>query len=381
MGAIASTEGRGRRTGVVQRSARVSRRALRAATLPLLAAVVAGSALMAGSAGWAGAARAAGAAEPARGDPAARLPASDTANERWDLTALFEDGGRLFVRFLVTNEGPGTRTAACTGTFVFADGRVRTFEVARLSDRWSAGDDGLFLDVGSAELDLHPDSRGFSMNSHKRGIELGLRLAPAGPPAWDARPKRPGPRLDLIQLSAAEGALRFSDMPAPLALRGHAALTHAWTARRESDLVRRWLEVFAVAGDTLLYAVDLETPGGERWPWLVLQREGRLLPVAGDVALTAGPPSPGSDGGYPVPAGVEIRADGVRASLHGGRLLARGDPLELVPQPFRFILGLRMRPQRSWSDASLRLELAGADDPSLREGSGVLALWYLNPVD
>jgi hypothetical protein len=340
-------------------------------------------ALAACSALWlAGAALAADpSAGPARGNPAARLLASETANERWDLTALFAGGHRLFVRFLVTNEGPGERTAACSGTFVFADGRVRPFHVARLSDRWSAGEDGLYLDVGSAELDLHAGSRAFSIDSRKRGIDLRLDLAPASEPAWDARAQRPPPPFDLVQLSAAEGRLQLDEMPEPLALRGHAALTHAWTPQRESDLARRWLEVLAVAGDTLLYVAEIETPAGERWTWGTLRHEGRLLPLAAGATLAQGPPAAGADAAYPVPSSLELRAEGLRASLRGVRELARGNPLEPVPQPFRFVFGLRSRPQRSWSDVSLRLELAGAGAAPMREGGGVLALWYLNPVD
>ena len=51
-----------------------------------------------------------------RGDPASRLPDRSNASEYWDLYAHFETGERIFVRFLITNEGPGERAGVTIGT-------------------------------------------------------------------------------------------------------------------------------------------------------------------------------------------------------------------------------------------------------------------------
>ena len=53
-------------------------------------------------------------------DPAARLPKGGSAVEYWDLTMELDSGHHLFVRFAITNEGPGDQVG-----FVVEDGEVR----------------------------------------------------------------------------------------------------------------------------------------------------------------------------------------------------------------------------------------------------------------
>jgi len=48
-------------------------------------------------------------------DPAARLPKGGSAVEYWDLTMELDSGHHLFVRFAITNEGPGDQVGFATG--------------------------------------------------------------------------------------------------------------------------------------------------------------------------------------------------------------------------------------------------------------------------
>ena len=70
-------------------------------------------------------------AEPRpRGELATRLPAGSTAIEYWDVTAWFESGQRIFVLFLVTNDGPGVETAAAVPNDATLDGEDDFFGAA-----------------------------------------------------------------------------------------------------------------------------------------------------------------------------------------------------------------------------------------------------------
>ncbi len=56
------------------------------------------------------------------------------------------------------------------------------------------------------------------------------------------------------------------------------------------------------------------------------------------------------------------------------------DPMEVIPQPFRFLLSLKMRPQRVWTESSFEVTVTpGADLVRIR-GSGIANITFLNPA-
>jgi hypothetical protein len=64
------------------------------------------------------------------------------------------------------------------------------------------------------------------------------------------------------------------------------------------------------------------------------------------------------------------------------RELLRNNPMDIIPQPFRFLLSFKSKPRRIWAASTLTLNLdASPDREALRfDGTGVTSVTYLNPT-
>ena len=91
-----------------------------------------------------------------RCDPRTDLPGGSAASEYWDLAAHFVSGHRAYARFLITNEGPGERNGVAIGHVITPEGVAVEFRNGRLEDRWTLGERGRRLDIGSSLLDMIP---------------------------------------------------------------------------------------------------------------------------------------------------------------------------------------------------------------------------------
>jgi len=139
-------------------------------------------------------------------DPGARLPEGDAAREYWDLVAQLDSGHRFYARFLITNRGPGDRSAVAMGDLVDPDGRAIPFQNGRREGRWTLGEDARSLRIGSSRLDLSGPAARVEIDNDKRGFEVVLDFEPdtsstsifdaeGGPPAYCHRPRgRPARR-------------------------------------------------------------------------------------------------------------------------------------------------------------------------------------------
>jgi hypothetical protein len=128
---------------------------------------------------------------------------------------------------------------------------------------------------------------------------------------------------------------------------------------------------------------DLTTPSGERHRWLVVERDGVVIFRSTDFQLELGKPSKkATKEGYPTPSSLRITAPGVEGSIQAGSVLVAVDPLEDIPQPFRFLLSFKMRPHRVWEHASfeLRLSTEPGDTETVLRGFGVTTITFLNPL-
>jgi hypothetical protein len=324
------------------------------------------------------------AAAPERGDPRARLSRSDEALEYWDLVARFESGHRLFARVLVTNEGPGERTAVGVGHLIPPQGEVVQFRNGRLEGRWSVSDDGRSLRIGSTELHLAAPERRLEHDNNRRGIEIRVRLR-ADPSARHPRQDAPADyRVDLLDLAVpVEATVLVPGMTAPLELEGRGAFVHTWMERSEQDLVQRRIDFSSLDAGAQVHLWDLTTPGGERHHWLVVVRDGKVLVETSElhVDLESRPATPAR--GYPVPAALRLRGSGFSGRITLERQLLEHDPLGDLPQPFRFLLSFDMRPRRVWTDASysLRLDAAPGRAALDLDGSGIASVTILNPLE
>jgi hypothetical protein len=318
-----------------------------------------------------------------RVDPAARMAQQGSASEYWDLVARLDSNHRVFARFMITNQGPGTRTALATGHLVQPDGTVVPFHNGRRWGRWKLGPDGLRVEIGSSLLDLRGPVRRFEVDKRKKGIQIRLDYSP-GQPRTVREGRGPGGyAIDLLELAEpVEGSVWVAGMAEPLAVRGTIAVTHTWMGESESDLALRRIDALSMDAERGLFLTELATPGGERSRWLVLRDRSQFVFESGDFELWPEPPaSAGIDPDYPIPAALKLRGREVEGEIRLGGVLAQHDPLEALPQPFRLLLSFEMRPRRAWTDAFLEVRLnAGADRPALQvHGSGIASVTYLNP--
>ncbi len=89
----------------------------------------------------------------------------------------------------------------------------------------------------------------------------------------------------------------------------------------------------------------------------------------------------GTAGSYPVPSHLVFRNAEMTLTVEPSRELLRVNPLDIVPQPFRLLLGMRSSPQRSWAEGSWQLDLRSEKYGATleRRGSGSTAASYTNP--
>ena len=322
--------------------------------------------------------------EPRSGgtDLAARLSPAPAAMEYWDVTAVLQSGHRFAARFLITNEGPGTRTAAAIGHLLLPDGTLVQVAWGRTREAWTLSADGRRLKVASAVLDLGQRVIRVEVDSDKRGIKLGLEIEPAAAPVT-INPLPGAYGIAALAPGAAHGTLWLRGMPAPVPLEGTLALTHTWMERSEVELVHRRAELFGRSGDVGLYLADLTLADGQHRGTLVVWRGADVRqrlddpPVAfGDVLLAPQDPR------YPVAQHWETRGAQARVQARLQREWLRWDLLDSVPQPFRFLLSFKAQPQRVWADADFDLTLAAGETPpaAAARGLGVGVVTFLRAL-
>lgn len=328
-------------------------------------------------------------AEPPAGsglavDPAARLLAGSGAGEAWDISAQLGGGAYFFVRFWITNEGPGSHTGVAMGYFLGADGRVAQFRYGRTRDRWELGAGGRFLKVASAVLDLRAPSGSVEIDTNRGGMKIYLRFAmPEAPAAACAR--RDGDAgFDVLRLQEdVDGIAWVAGMAAPIAARGVVDVTHSWGASSEIDTLLRRVDVSGRDGALAFFATAVAAPGELDRPTscVVVADTGTPTFESRDAALEIGPTLAGTDAGYPLPGRIALRGPQVTLTADTGRELLRVNPLDIVPQPFRTLLALRSAPRRAWADTRwrLRLQPAGGTEAVDHSGVGVAAVTYTNP--
>lgn len=311
------------------------------------------------------------------GQLAAVASSADQAMEYWDVTAWFDSGERVLARFLVTNQGPGERTAAAVGHVVLADGSTMPFQWGRRQGSWTLGADGRHLEIGKATLDLTGPAIVVTVRSKKRGIDLRLAIERSNGEA-SAHDLASTYATAVVMPAPAGGELGLGGSAARGPLVGSGAVTHTWMDRAEGELLLRRDELFARDGDTSLYLSIRTLADGSRKPTLLAHRGGHSLSRDHDLTLTLD----GATGPYPVASawGATTAGVDVRATL--GRELLRVNPLAILPQPFRFLLALGGRPQRVWADARVSLDLKAEEAaPALRaELRGIATTAFARPV-
>ncbi|MEE2675077.1 MAG: hypothetical protein VX466_14850 [Myxococcota bacterium] len=315
--------------------------------------------------------------------PAARLAKGSQASEYWDLAATFDSGHHIFVRFQVTNAGPGDYTAYALGHLVFPDGQVVQFQNGRLERNWQISEDRLRLEVGSSLLDLHAPVQHFEVDKNKKGIKLFFDYTGTGPiRSWPSPPD--GYHLDLLTLGGAiSGSLWVRGVTAePVSVEGTVTVTHAWMDDQESELARLRVEPYgmaATADGSHLYAVGVEPTKGPARSWMLV-RTGEKWLETDRFAFSRIGDDASAPARYPLPTSLSLRGADVSGRVDFGRTLLRHDPLTLAPALFRWALSLRSKPSQVWLESRYAIEWRGGGKPLALQGKGVTSFYYLNPL-
>jgi len=322
-----------------------------------------------------------------RGDRLSHLPDGDSASEYWDIVAHFDSKHDLFARFLITNEGPGERTAIATWQLIDPAGKPTGFRNGRREKRWTLSPNGDSIEIGSSVFDQSGAVHRLEYDSTKRGIRVALEYSPRGPVAWAGFASDPF-WFDLLELGTpVTGTIWLEGMAEAAAVSGVISITHTWMEQSEADLALRRIEFSSTdSGGASLFLSDRTAPSGARESWLVVARDGKLLHETSNFQLEIGDsPNPKSSD-YPTPDELRISGPGiVEGAIQIGPALADINPLEEIPQPFRFLLSFKLRPHRVWARASFEVRLlrllAGQDTPeTVLKGSGITAITFTNPL-
>jgi hypothetical protein len=318
-----------------------------------------------------------------RGDRLSRISKGDSASEYWDIVARFEPDYSLFARFLITNEGPGERTAIASWYLIDPQGELITFRNGRRKHRWTLSQAGDQIRIGSSIFDQSGPVHLLEYDSSKRDIRVQFRFSPTGPVAWTDAPVSGNYSIDLLDLGTpVTGTIQLKGMTEPVSVSGTIGVTHTWMEESEADIALRRIE-FASAGEgPSIYLSDLTTPSGERHRWLVVERDGEVLFRTTDFQLDLGKCAERVESRYPTPGALRIHGPGLEGTIETASALVEVDPMDVIPQPFRFLLSFKMRPHRVWKPASFKVTLKA--DPSLPatvlHGSGVTTITFLNPL-
>ncbi len=315
-------------------------------------------------------------------EPGARLPGGSAASEYWDLAAHFVSGHRVYARFLITNEGPGERNGVAIGHVITPEGVAVEFRNGRLEDRWTLGEQGRRLDIGSSLLDLSSSTRKLQITKKRKGVRLLLDWASDASGTRMPRPEGSAYHLDLLNLGTPiAGSLWVRGMEAAVEVQGRVALTHTWIEKRESRLALRRIDFVTLDGDTTFFLSDLTSPDGTRWQSAaVAEPSGSVAVAHTDAPAPLGEAITGD--GYPIPGQIPVALPVLSGSITLGEPILRLDPLDALPLAVRMVYSLRARPHRVWVDARVDLtpERAAEGTALSLGGAGVAALTFLDSI-
>ena len=317
-----------------------------------------------------------------RGDRLSHLSDGDSASEYWDIVAHFDSNHHLFVRFLITNEGPGNRTAIATWQLIDPNGKRTEFRNGRRKKRWTLSPDGDSIRIGSSIFDQSGSLHRLEYDSTKRSIRVAFQYSPRGPVGWvDPTPDRYS--FDLLELATpVTGTIWLEGMSETASVSGTISITHTWMEKSEADLALRRIDFASTGSEASIYLSDRTAPSGERERWLIVTRDGELLVQTTDFQLTLVDPPTQERGDYPTPSELRISGPEIEGTIWSGPTLAEINPLKAIPQPFRFLLSFKLRPHRVWARASFEVRLlSGQNTPeTVLKGSGITTITFTNPL-
>lgn len=355
-------------------------------------------------------------------DPSARLLAGDAASEYWTLYVELDSGHRITQRFLITNAGPGDHSAVAVGHLSEKGRPPYRYVNGRREGAWTLSPDRLFLDIAASHLDLHRPKGALKIT--KEDIEIRLEFDFANGAFASRVPAAQLPSRYFVEVLAVgagtRGTLKAPWMAAPLAVTGRTWLVHTWTPDDEAALLDRRIDVFGRSGGTLFYG--LQVTDGDRFAgaWQLLSRpearpeaQPEARPGQAKIESRINFPAHWKDGagllsgvsgaGYPIPDRFQIAGKAESGEIRLSHEWLRFDPLDVIPQPFRWFIRRSSQPAEVWADSRIAVSIRRAlEKPSLppsgaervsnspRESedettesnvTGVASITFMNPID
>ena len=354
-------------------------------------------------------------------DPSARMQSGDHASEYWTLYVELESGHRITQRFLITNAGPGDHSAVAVGHLLEKGRPPFRYVNGRRKGAWILSNDRLFFDIGASHLDLHRPKGALKIT--KDDIDILLDFDFKASVASGRVPASQLPNRYFVEVLAAgvptQGTLRAPWMTAPLAVKGRTWLIHTWTPDDEAALINRRVDAFGRSGGTVFYGLQVTKGSKFSGAWQLLSRPvpGKLdsrinFPGRWQEGSTLLSGKPGT--GFPVPDRFQITGERGAGDIRLSREWLRFDPLEVIPQPFRWFIRRSTQPQEVWADTRIAVSIrpalakpslppANAKSPSGTQPSaktlvanttrenedetavsnvmGVASITFMNPVD
>jgi hypothetical protein len=285
----------------------------------------------------------------------------------------------------------------------------------RRQGAWSYSPDRLYFDIGASHLDLHRPRGGLKIT--KEDVEIRLDFDFSESVLSGRVPAVQLPSRYFVEVLAAgvvtQGTIKAPWMAAPLAVKGHTWLVHTWTPEDEARLLDRRVDVFGRSGGTVFYGLQITDHGGFSGAWQLLARPAvqpgkpkldSRIDFGGRWKDGAGLVSGNTALAYPVPDRFEITGRQESGEIRLSREWLRFDPLEVIPQPFRWFIRRSSQPQEVWADTRIAVSIRRAlENPSLPPSSeaelvtnsqretedetadssvtGVASITFMNPID
>ena len=310
-------------------------------------------------------------------DPAARLLEGNDASEYWTLYIELDSGHRIAQRFLLSNTGPGDHSAVAIGHLIEPGRKPYRYQNGRRRARWTLSEDRLFFDIAASHLDLHRPTG--ELRITKDDIEIRLffdfpvsGLASRVPP--DRLPKNY--RVDVLAVAAkTRGTIRAPWMSEPLETGGRTWLAHTWTPRDEARLLDRRIEIFGYDNETSFYGLQIRRGIQFERAWILAESDSiemieSIINIPASWTESESTRKNGQTRSYPVPSRFEFSGGSHMGHITLGPQWLRFDPLAEIPQPFRWFIRRKTKPQEVWADVQIGVRLSTAlETPSLPDAS------------
>jgi hypothetical protein len=292
-------------------------------------------------------------------------PVQAAPTEGWLVLARLDSGDQLLFELTITDAGPGERNAAVIGRWKTHDGKLISFDKAKLGGAWTQSADGRRLDLEKFQLDRSAPLA--TLRAEKRSIRIALDFALPSEPAA-ARALAGGAwRQELWASAVPVSATLWAAGRSETKTRGRLALTHRVIAGREGDHTQRRGELFSLGAGANVYVAELASArGGERW---VVARDASGRVIGDAVERVAAESAP-----HALPVRSVLATPSVSGTLLAGTRLAAYDPLAELPAAMRFLIGLRLH--SSWMSSPFDLRVAGAAGSETLRGDALASYTF-----